>query len=147
MATFLDPNVSLNQNFTLTPQTSWGTETVPGTGFLSPNTNVISPVGAGMQMPDSGGGLSGFLQSDGFRTGLQGVQSLANLWNAFQANKLARQQFRFTRNFANANLANQTQSYNTALEDRARSRGVMEGRSQAEVDSYIAANRLKDRTV
>ena len=88
-----------------------------------------------------------FLGSNGFKTGVSGLQTVAGLYNAYNSNKLAKQQLRFSRNFANANLANQTQSYNTALADRARSRGVMEGQSQAQVDSYIAANRLQDRTV
>lgn len=94
-----------------------------------------------------GNGFTNFLSSDGFKTGLGAAQTAAGLWNAYNANKLAKQQFRFTKNFANANLANQTQSYNTALNDRARTRGFMEGQSQGQIDQYIANNRLKDRTV
>lgn len=96
---------------------------------------------------DQGNGFMNFLGSNGFKTGVGALQTVSGLYNAYNSNKMAKQQLRFSRNFANANLANQTQSYNTALADRARSRGVMEGQSQAQVDGYIAANRLKDRTV
>ncbi len=74
--------------------------------------------------------------------GLQGLSSLGNLWGAFQSNKLARDQLNFTKNFAQKNLQNQTTSYNTALEDRARSRGIQEGQSSEQVQAYIDRNRL-----
>ena len=110
----------------------------------SPQGFNISPLGLG---GEGSNGFMNFLGSDGFKTGVSALQTVAGLYNAYNSNKMAKQQLRFSRNFANANLANQTQSYNTALSDRARSRGVMEGQNQAQVDSYIAANRLQDRTV
>lgn len=109
-----------------------------------------SPQGFNISSPGLGGGGNGFtnfLQSSGFRTGLDATKTALGLYNAFNANKMAKQQFKFTKNFANANLANQTQSYNTALQDRARSRGFVEGQSQPQIDSYVAQNRLRDRTV
>ena len=42
----------------------------------------------------------------------------------------------------NTNLNNSIQSYNTSLEDRARARGVMEGQSDEQVQSYIDKNKL-----
>lgn len=75
--------------------------------------------------------------------GLQGLNTIGNIWGAWQANKLAKDQLNFTKNFANRNLANQTQSYNTALEDRARARAAVEGQTSAEAQAYIDKNRLK----
>lgn len=75
--------------------------------------------------------------------GLQGLNTIGNIWGAWQANKLAKDQLNFTKNFANRNLANQTQSYNTALEDRARARAAVEGQTSAEAQAYINKNRLK----
>ena len=75
--------------------------------------------------------------------GMQGLMGLGNLWGAWQANKLARDQLNFTKDFANRNLANQTQAYNTALEDRGRTRGFVEGQSSAETQAWIDRNRLK----
>ncbi|MCF8861665.1 hypothetical protein KIP58_22025 [Xanthomonas campestris pv. campestris] len=79
---------------------------------------------------------------DTLQLGLSGLSTVGNLWNAFQAQKLAKQQFAFTKDITNANLANQIKSYNTTLSDRARSRGVVEGQSQDSVDQYIRDNSL-----
>lgn len=78
---------------------------------------------------------------------LGGLQTLGGLWAAKKQLGLAKKQFRFSRDFANANLENQTQSYNTAIADRARARGFTEGQSQPLVDDYIARNSLKQRTI
>ena len=129
-----------------------------GNTVMTPEVGGLVAVGADSYMDgmksmglggqgNQGNGFMNFLGSNGFKTGVDGLKTVTGLYNAYNSNKMAKQQLRFSRNFANANLANQTQSYNTALADRARSRGVMEGQSQAQVDSYIAANRLQDRTV
>lgn len=143
---FLNPNAKYihNPNFSLTLASPIGEDIPDAMSFLNSETSLT-----GLPSTEGGGGngFTNFLNSDGFKTGLGAVQTAAGLWNAYNANKLAKQQFRFTKNFANANLANQTQSYNTALNDRARTRGFMEGQSQSQIDQYIANNRLKDRTV
>lgn len=141
---FLNPDTqyTLNPNFSLSLGSSMGGDVPNAMNFLGAGTSLTGdPAG-----PQSNGFMN-FLNSDGFKTGLGAAQTAAGLWNAYNANKLAKQQFKFTKNFANANLANQTQSYNTALADRSRSRGFMEGQSQSQIDKYIADNRLKDRTV
>lgn len=86
--------------------------------------------------------FSGMPFMDKAQFALSGLQTLGNLWGAFQAQKLAKKQFAFTKDFAEANLANQIKSYNTAIADRARSRGVMEGQSPDQVSNYISANSL-----
>lgn len=90
-----------------------------------------------------GSGMSGLDIANG---ALSGLQTIAGLWNAFQAQKLAKKQFKFNKDFALTNLGNQMQSYNTAIADRARSRGVMEGQSQGQVEGYINANSLSRST-
>lgn len=74
--------------------------------------------------------------------GMQGLSTIGNIWGAWQANKLAKDQLNFTKKIATANLNNQIASYNTALEDRARSRAAIEGQSSAEAQAYIDKNRL-----
>lgn len=76
-----------------------------------------------------------------------GMQTLGNLYMAFQANKLAKKQFSFQKDFANQNLANSIQSYNTTLEDRIRSRAVTEGRASGYADEYLSKNKLADKRV
>lgn len=77
-----------------------------------------------------------------FQLGLGALGSLANIYSGFQANKLAKDQLNFAKSVTNTNLNNQIKSYNTALEDRARSRAVAENRDQSTADAYIAANKL-----
>ncbi len=74
--------------------------------------------------------------------GMDGLQFLGNIWGAWQANKLAKDQLNFTKKFSMANLNNQVAAYNTALEDRSRSRAKVEGQSAAEAQSYVDQNKL-----
>jgi len=78
---------------------------------------------------------------------LQGLGTIGSLLAGFKQLGLAKKQFRFQKDFANTNLANQIQSYNTSLADRARARYAFEDRPASEADAYIAANKLPERTV
>lgn len=93
------------------------------------------------------GGFAGFKESMGgwggmAKFGVDTVVGLGELYAASKALELSRDQFDFNKQFAETNLANQTKTYNTRLEDRATARAVMEGRSDEERDAYIAKNRL-----
>ena len=72
----------------------------------------------------------------------QGLSSLGNIWNAFQSQKLAKDQFNFAKSTGETNLANSIQSYNTQIADRARSRGAAEGQTAGQVQDYISQNNL-----
>lgn len=106
-------------------------------GGYQPNFNALG-VGGGS---GANGGLDLWGKAD---VAISGISTLAGLWNAFQARKLAKKQFEFTKEFSTANLQNSIQAYNTSLSDRARSRGHTEGQSQQQVDGYITANSLKN---
>lgn len=105
----------------------------PATGF-KPLGGLFGNSGLGLNIPTA-------------QLALNGLGTLGSLWGAMKMAKVAKQQLNFTRASANANLANQTQSYNTQIEDRARSRGAVEGQTQGQVDDYIAKNSLQKRTV
>ncbi|RWB40471.1 MAG: hypothetical protein EOQ44_25370 [Mesorhizobium sp.] len=75
---------------------------------------------------------------------LGGLQTIGGLYNAYEANKLAKQQFAFQKDFALKNLANSIKSYNTNLEDKITSRYFTQGQGQDEANSYIASHRLDD---
>lgn len=92
--------------------------------------------------PDFGGGGMNLMQ--GAQLGLGGLQTLANLWMGFKANKLARDQFNFTKKTTEANMANTISSFNTALEDKIRSRAYVEGRPDGYADSYLDKHKLKN---
>lgn len=88
-----------------------------------------------------------FKNADGsFNTGnaqlvLGGIQTIGSLWNSFQQQKMAKDTFAFNKKAYETNLANQTSTYNTALEDRIRARYATEGRSE-QADAYIDKNKL-----
>lgn len=124
---------------------------IPNYGFDTGNSGapgLMAPTGATSSsslVPIAGGGAGGFqlgLNVPTLQMGLSGLNSLGNIWGAFQAQGLARDQLNFTRNVTNANLNNSIQSYNTALADRARARGAAEGQTQEEINNYVASNRL-----
>lgn len=111
----------------------------PVSGVTDTSTVLNSPSGGGAQM----GGSGNFWSKDG-GAGLilGGVQVLGNLWNSYQAHKLAKEQMSFAREQWNTNLANQTQTYNTALEDRIRGRYADGVRSESEVQGEIDRHSL-----
>lgn len=124
-----------------------------GFGFGMGNTGAGGPMNTTMPMPGSGvGGVtvppigsggSGFgFNMPTAQLALTGLGTVGNLWAAFQAQNLAKQQFNYTRDVTNTNLNNQIKSYNTSLEDRARSRGFVEGSTADAISSYIDKNRL-----
>jgi hypothetical protein len=73
---------------------------------------------------------------------LAGLGGLAGVLGASKQNKLAQDQFKFQKEFANINLNNSIKSYNTSLEDRLTARGVAQGDSSAAVQDKIDRNRL-----
>ena len=120
------------------------------------NSSGLAPIGGGIGSITSGGpsmlgkafGNAGL----GFNLptldlGLSGLKTLGSLWAAMQSAKIAKKQLNFTRDVTNTNLANQTQSYNTILADKAHARGRVEGKSDAQVSDYIAQNSLAKRTI
>ena len=94
----------------------------------------------GLQGNGAGTGI-GFNIGTG-QLALGGLSALTNLWGANKQMKLAEDQFDFTKKIATTNLNNQVKSYNTALEDRIRSRAAVEGSSSAEAEAYLNKNRL-----
>jgi len=98
------------------------------------------PSGDPVSGPGQMGGLG--MNLDTLKLGLSGLGTIGNLWAAFEARNLAKKQFNFTKDVTNTNLANSIQSYNTALEDRARSRAKVEGQSSGEMQGYIDKNKL-----
>lgn len=121
---FNTPAMSYQPGMTLGDYTSTGTSTAGNSSMFGGASQ-----GLGMNIPT-------------FQLGLSALGSLANIYGGFQANKLAKDQLSFTKDITNTNLNNSIKSYNTALEDRARSRAVAENRDQSTADEYIEKNKL-----
>jgi hypothetical protein len=81
---------------------------------------------------------------EGWGRMFQGLGSLGQIYAAIQGVKLGKQQLNFARQAFNTNTGNQTQTYNTSLEDRIRARYNTEGRS-GEADGYLDQHRLTHR--
>ena len=77
-----------------------------------------------------------------FELGFTGLSTLGDLWGSFQSNKLAMDSFNFRKGMAERNYANQLKSYNTALTDRATTRGFVQGDSAETIQQYINNNKL-----
>lgn len=71
-----------------------------------------------------------------------GLASLGQLYGALQGIGIARKQLKLSERAFETNLGNQTQSYNTSLEDRIRSRYATEGRGASEADAYLREHSL-----
>lgn len=76
------------------------------------------------------------------KLGIAGVGTVGNLWSAWQANKLGKEQLALATDAYNTNLNNSISQYNTSLEDRIRARASVTGMSDSEVNDYIAKNSL-----
>lgn len=134
-----------------------------GMSVSIPNYGASNPTGAYLQSmtPTTGAigatgktGVGGFLDGSGLGFNLDtgklvlgGLQTIGSLWQAWEANKLAKEQFKFSKDFALANLGNSIQSYNTTLEDRGRARAFTESQTPDQAAAYIADNRLPDAKI
>lgn len=92
----------------------------------------------------SGSGFGGLgMNLDTAKLALGGLQTIGSLWQAWEANKLAKQQLNFQKQAFDTNLTNQIASYNTSLEDRTRARAFTEGMSADDAQAYIDAHKLR----
>lgn len=88
------------------------------------------------------GFLSGIGGIEGLSSILQGIGSVGQIYTALKGIGLAKDQLAFNKQAFQTNLANQTKSYNTTLEDKIRSRYATENRAASEADAYLAKNKL-----
>ena len=114
---------------------------VGGNSLTAPN--IAQPVTPG-QTPvgPQQNGPGWFGEHGKLNTIIGGVQTLGSLWNSYQQHKMAKEQMAFAREQWDTNLANQTQTYNTALEDRIRSRHFAEGKDSGQTDAYLKEHSL-----
>ena len=123
-----------------------GLNQTTNTGLTAPATmtpGIMAPQVPGMTGRAAAPQTPGFFAKDGIgQFALGAIQTLGSLWNSFQQNKMAKESMKFQKEAFATNLANQEQSYNTALEDRINARYVTEGKSQAEADAYVQEHSL-----
>lgn len=94
-------------------------------------------------MKDFMGGFAGTRNADGSGTtgwGMPAISAAQGLMNAFMGMKnygLAKDQFNFSKDMAQKNLANQTKTVNSQLEDRQRARVAANPTAYQSVDAYM----------
>ena len=80
--------------------------------------------------------------------GMDGAMSLLSglggIWGAAKSYGIMKDSLALNRRAFETNLRNQTQSYNTALEDRAAGRASYNGTSQAETQAYLDRHSLRN---
>lgn len=109
-----------------------------GAEVLSPITpQSISPL-TSMIPSVNGAGSAGWFGIDGLgknlgtmQLGIGALGGLANIWSGFQQNSLAKKAFNHQKGLLDTNLANQIKAFNLQLDDKLRSRQVVEGTSDA----------------
>ena len=74
--------------------------------------------------------------------GLGALNALAGMYNSWNMNKLAKQQFNLQKDVLNTNLNNQIKSYNNSLADQLRSRAATETGDVNAYDSLIEERKL-----
>jgi hypothetical protein len=79
---------------------------------------------------------------DGFKTLASVLGSFGQIYSGIQMNKIAKEQLAFNKASYAENLANQKSTYNASSEARARSAGVQNNWSDAEVEALIAKRKL-----
>lgn len=90
-------------------------------------------------------GISGLGKNlDTLRMGIGVAGGIANVWNGLQQNKLARASFNHQKGILDTNLANQIRSFNLQLDDKLRSRQVVEGTSDADREAARARWAARD---
>jgi hypothetical protein len=154
MANWMDQDFSKVPSYEMNPQFS-----IPQYGLSKPGAQLFD---INMQMPVTDPNLVGFDPSNPatyggaggaakpklgwnmptMELGLKGLGSAFNLWNAFQANKIAKDQLAWSKEFGNANLNNSIKSYNTQLDDRAASRMSSMGWTPEQVAAYTEKNKV-----
>jgi hypothetical protein len=104
------------------------------------------PGAGGATIPGAGGAPGGWFGVQGLganldtaRLGIGALGSIASIWNASQQNKLAKASFNHQKGILDTNLANQIKSYNLSVDDKFRSRAVMEGRdTSSDIEKWSA---------
>lgn len=117
------------------------------TAPIVPTTETVAAGATNIANIDPAKKTSGFLRDAQGNLNLGNLETLTGmigtlgtLYGAFQQHKLAKDSFNFQKDAYEKNMANQTKSYNTALEDRIKARYTQEGRSGA--DEYLKKHSL-----
>lgn len=116
-----------------------------GAGSLAPPVanNAVQPGLGGTGQGDKPGMFGGIWDKIGGLEGAMGLlQGIGSIWAANKQLGMMKESLNLNRRAFETNLANQTKSYNTALEDRANARASFTGQSRAETDDYINRHRL-----
>lgn len=139
------PDVSVPQVNYLTPPATSTPGSVPTSVSISP----VTPAAGAPKPFEFGAALKGMFVNedggfnmDGLDTMGKILGSVGSLYGAFKSYGIAKDSLDLNKRAFETNLNNQRQTYNTALEDRIRSRAAVEGRGSKYVSDYLNKNSL-----
>lgn len=136
------PNISTNGYSVPSPPPAPYMTPAGGSEYLASIPPIAGSYGTLNTRVDSAmpgtGGSGGWFGVDGLgknlgtlQLGIGTLAAGANIWNSLQQNKLAKASFNHQKGLLDTNLANQIKSFNLQLDDKLRSRQVVEGTSDA----------------
>lgn len=142
------PSLNTQNNWDLTGIGNYGAPQAMAPrigGFGGPNTS-----GQFVDLSNSGGATVGYQAPTGgfdwgnassmFGSVLGGMETIGNIWGGINSALLAKDQFKFQKEFANTNLNNSIKDYNSSLAGRMQARAAMETG-----DSNAYASQIADR--
>lgn len=128
------------------PSYSYGGKTIffDGNNVIDNNRNILGTVNVDGSISPSESNIFGLKNgwADLGQLGLGALNTGFNIYGGLKQLGLAQDQFNFTKNAFNTNLANSIKSYNNALEDKARSRYAYMTGDASNANDYIEKHKL-----
>jgi hypothetical protein len=74
---------------------------------------------------------------------ISGINTLGQLYGAYQAQKLGNKQFAFQKALTERNLANSSLDYNTRLENKMAQKAALDGVTPEAQEAYLNSHRVR----
>lgn len=106
--------------------------------------DTASSAASNINNPGLSGGDTGFFGDVSFGDAVGGALAAYNVWNSYQATKLAKEEMAFAKEQYYTNMRNSISSYNTNLQDRINGRHSSAERTQEQKDADYNNKKLQE---
>lgn len=142
-----NPNYSGGGSMSKSMMPMSGSDFQFGANNMSPSVNQFNAqqvIPQQQAAPGMFAGMKNWLGQEGnLGAAVGGINALTSAWMGYKNYQNAKNSLNFQKEAFRKNFANQTQSYNTSLEDRIRGRSSDYNGKEADVQSYLSRHRLK----